>query len=195
MTESISCPALGEQIVVRTVIQDDATAATRASLRWAREEEAKVGAGIWMRWTDGSHSDDGRAGAAAVCKHRDEWRSRRSHLGTGRMETFDAELWAIGLAHEATIEKTETMQRHGLRTVAVFSDSQAAVRPPAHLERGSGQLLARWINRRAQALLAYGIRTEIHWVPVHSGIARNVEADRQANIARDAWRDTEIERP
>jgi hypothetical protein len=78
--------------VVRTAILDDATAAKRAAQRWAREKEAKVGAGIWMWRTDGSRSDDGQVGAAAVCKHRDEWRSHRSYLGTGRMVVFDAKL-------------------------------------------------------------------------------------------------------
>jgi len=81
-----------------------------------------------MWWTDGSRSDDGRVGAAAVCKHRDEWRSRRSYLGTGRMEGFEAELWAIGLAHDVAIGKRETLQKRGGETVAVFSDSQAIIR-------------------------------------------------------------------
>ena len=78
--------------MVRTTKLDDATAAKRAAQRWAREKEAKVGAGVWMWWTDGSRSDDGRVGAAAVCKHGNEWRSRYSYLGAGRMEVFDAEL-------------------------------------------------------------------------------------------------------
>jgi len=42
--------------------------------------------------------------------------------------------------------------------------------------------------------LAHGIATEIHWVPGHSGIPGNEEADRQANLARDASGSTVIER-
>jgi hypothetical protein len=43
------------------------------------------------------------------------------------MEVFNAELWAIGLTLDVAIEKRETLQKHGLKTVAVFSDSQAAI--------------------------------------------------------------------
>jgi len=148
-----------------------------------------------MWWTDGSRSDDGRVGATAVCKYGNQWRSRRSFLGTGRIEVFDAEMWAIGLALDLAIEKIDTLQKHGVRTVAVFSDSQAAIRRAAHVEPGPGQRLARGINRRARNLLAHGITTEIHWVPGHSGIPGNEEADRQANLARDASGSTVIERP
>jgi len=58
-----------------------------------------------MWWTDGLPSDDGQVGAAVVCKHGTERRSRRSCLGTGRMEVFDSEGWAIGLALDVAIGK------------------------------------------------------------------------------------------
>jgi len=80
-----------------------------------------------MWWTDGSRSDDGRVGAAAVSKHRDEWRSCHSYLGTGRMEVFDAEVSAIRPALDVAIEKRETLQNHGVEMVAVFSESQASI--------------------------------------------------------------------
>jgi ribonuclease HI len=79
--------------------------------------------------------------------------------------------------------------------VAVFSDSQAAIRQAAPLEPGPGQRLARWINRKAQALIAHSIKTEIHWVPGHSGIPGNEAADCQANVAHEARGDTGTERP
>jgi len=163
--EGMSCPALGEEPAVRTTIMDDTAAAKRAAQLWAREKEAKFGTGGWMWSTDGSRSDDGRVGAAAVCKHRNEWKSRRSFLVTGRMEVFNAELWVIGSALDVAIEKRETLQVHGVKTFAVFSDSQATIRRAAHLEPGPGQQLARRISMRAWSLLAHGIATEIHWVP------------------------------
>jgi len=188
-------PAPGEKSMVRTIILDDTTAAKRTAQHWAREKEAKIGAGVWMWWTDGLRSDNGRVGAVAVCKHGNQWSSRRSFLGTGCMEVFDAELWAIRLALGETMEERESLQRHGVKTVAIFSDSQTASGRAAHLEPGPGQRLASRINRRAWALLAHGIATEIHWVPEHSGIPGNEDADRLAIQDRDACRDTVMQRP
>jgi hypothetical protein len=100
-------PPPGKVTVVRTTILDDTTAANGAAQRWAREKEANVGAGVWKLWTDGSRSDDGQVGAAAVCKHENECMSRHSILGNGRMEVFDAKLRAIELALDVVIEKRE----------------------------------------------------------------------------------------
>jgi ribonuclease HI len=91
--------------------------------------------------------------------------------------------------------KRETLQRRGVTTVAIISDSQTAIRRAAHREPHLEQQLARWINQRARALLAQAIATEIHRVPGHADIPGNEEADRQANLARDASGDTLIEWP
>jgi hypothetical protein len=122
-TKDMNWPAPGDGSVVRTVILDDATTAKRAAHPWATEKVAKVGARVGMWWTNRWRSDDGRVGAAEVCKHRDELMSWRSYLGTGRMEVFDAELWAIRLAFGMAIEKRETLEKQGVETVAVFSDA------------------------------------------------------------------------
>ena len=126
-----------------------------------------------------------RVGAAAACLNGDGWTVFRSDLGTGRMEVFDSELWAIRVALRKSVAKVETLRTHGVTPVAVFSDSQAAIRRMAHLDPGPGQQLARAINEHARALHAQGIDIVIHWVPRHSGIAGNDEADRQANKARE----------
>ena len=74
-----------------------------------------------------------------MCKHGNEWRSRHSCLGIGHSESFDAELWVIGPAHDVVIEKRDTLQMNGVQMVAVFSDSQATIRQAAHLQPGRGQ--------------------------------------------------------
>jgi transposase-like protein len=111
------------------------------------------------------------------------------------MEVLDAKLCAIGLALDVAIKKGEKMQEHVVKTVAVFSDSQAAIRQMAHLEPGQRSRLARQINRRARNHLAHSIATEIHWVPGHSAISGNEEADRQANLSRNVSGSTMIEGP
>jgi ribonuclease HI len=185
-TEGMNWPAPGEKPVVRITIQDDTAGAKSTTQLWASEKEAKIATGVWMWWTDGSRSDNSRVGAAAVCKHGNECRFHCSFLGTRRMEVIDAKLWAIGLVLDVAVKNIETLQMHGVKTVAVFSDSQAIIRRAALLESGPGQRLARQINGRARSLPAHGIAMEIHCVPGHSSIPANEEADSQANFTRDA---------
>jgi hypothetical protein len=49
-------------------------------------------------------------------------------MGTGHMEVFDAELWAIGLALVEMVKSRETLLVHQMKPVAVFSDSHAVIR-------------------------------------------------------------------
>jgi hypothetical protein len=61
---------MDEEPSVKPVILSEDTAAKREAIRWARDIEATVGAGVWMWWwMAGSQSDNSRVGAAAVCKH------------------------------------------------------------------------------------------------------------------------------
>ena len=94
-------------------------------------------------------------------------------------------LCVIGVALRKSVAKAETVRAHGVTTVAVFSDSQAAIRWMMHQDPGRGQQLARAINDNARALHSQGIDVVIHWVPGHSSIPGNKEADDQANKVRE----------
>jgi hypothetical protein len=71
-----------------------------------------------------------------VCYNRDDWTVFQSYLGTGRMEVFVVELSAIRVALPKSVGKAEALGAHRVMTVAVFSDSHAAIRWTAHLDLG-----------------------------------------------------------
>jgi ribonuclease HI len=182
--ETMRGPDPREKPAVKTTILEADTEAKRGAELWAKEKEGKSGSGTWKWGTDGWRTNNERVGAAAVCLNGVGWTIFRSYLGTGQMEVFDAEQWAIGVALRKSVAKAEGLRACGVATVAVFSDSQAAIRRTAHLDAGPGQKLARAINEHAWALHAQGIDVVNHWVPGHSGICGNEEADRQANKAK-----------
>jgi len=178
-------PDPGEKPAVKTTILEDDTEAKRAADLWAKEKAGESGSGTWSWWTDGSRTENERVGDSAMGLNRDGGTVFRSYPGTGRMEVFHAELWAIGVALWMSVAKAEALQAHGVTTVAVFSNSHAAIRRTAHLDSGPGQQLARAIPEHARALYAQGVDVVIHWVLGHSGIPWNKEADRQAKKARE----------
>jgi hypothetical protein len=125
--ETIRWPNPDQEPAVQTPILVEDTTAKRDAIRWARERESTVGAGLWIWWTDWWRSDEDTVGAPAVSKPRDQWIPFRSHLGTRGMEVCDAELWAIGLALVESVRNRYTRQTHVVKNVAGFRDSQAAI--------------------------------------------------------------------
>jgi ribonuclease HI len=115
----------------------------------------------------------------------DDWTFFHSFLGKGRMEVFEAELWAISIALPKSVTRAESLWALRVTTLVILSHTQAAIRRTAHLDSGPGQQLARAINEHARALRGHGIDVEIHWVPGHSGIPRNIQTDCQANKSQE----------
>jgi len=68
----MSWPAPGEEAVVKTILLDGKCKAKKATQCWARDKEAKIEAGVWLRWRDASHSGDGQVGDTAACKHKNQ---------------------------------------------------------------------------------------------------------------------------
>jgi hypothetical protein len=118
-------PAPGEEPVVKTIILDDKSTAKKAARRWATEKEAKVGA------------ESGRGGPMDHALMKADWEQQRcaSTVMNGGPAAviwaldgwmvFGAELWAIELALGEPVKRRNRLQQHGVKTVAVFSDSQA----------------------------------------------------------------------
>jgi hypothetical protein len=125
---------------------------------------------------------------AAVCNHRGGLRPFGRHLGTGRIKVYDADLYVIRPAPWESPEKSVTLQTHGVMHVAVFRALQAAIRRAEYLDPGPGQPLARRISQRAETLREASIEIEINWVPGHTGMLENEEADCQVNLMGEGHR-------
>jgi hypothetical protein len=81
-----------------------------------------------------------------------------------------------------SVTRIEVLPAQIVTTVAVYSDSQAAIRETVHLDSWLWRQLPRTINKPVTALHAQIINAAIHWVPVQSGITGNNKAGCQVNM-------------
>jgi hypothetical protein len=145
-----------------------------------------------MCWTGRTRSDDGRVGGARLCQNSNEWRTWHSCLGIGTMQLIDAELWVIRLEPWATVTTRERLPEHEVKTVAVFSESQAAIRCTPYVQPGPGPWLPGRIKWTTPAILTYSIATKYHRILGYPGIPENEDPDRQGNLAQDTGGSTQI---
>ena len=94
---------------------------------WTRED---------MIWTDGSHLDSGKVGAACDWETPSWWTGRRFHLGTNK-EVFDAEVYAVYQALCSLDQRQERDYRY-----TIFVDSTAAIGRIQSDATGTGQHFA-----------------------------------------------------
>ena len=132
-------------------------------------------------WSDGSRLESGKVGAAVVWRDApaDRWKSCKLALGKNK-EVLDAELWGVSEALGVALRKTAPRKPY---KVTVFSDSQTAIRKIQGSKTGPGQALKAQIVKRAKQLQSRGSEVTIRWVPSHSKIEGNEQADKAAKEA------------
>jgi len=107
--EMMCLPCPNKELPVETVILRDFTAVMRLVNCRSREMEFGVGAEAHMWWKHGSQSREGKVGATAVCHERHGCPAFRRHLGTGRMEAYDAQVRAFRLTLCDAVKARDTL--------------------------------------------------------------------------------------
>ena len=162
----------------RIHIEATAVEARKRHLELLQQETAAI-----HIYTDGS-GINGHIGAAAVCPMTRQTRS--SYMGDEYTSTvYAAELQGISQALQIAQQDREAGFRRN--KVLIYTDNQAAIRSSAKPKGKSGAYLLKDITTRTAKLHAQGLPIEIHWIPAHTGVDGNEDADKAAKEAT-GWR-------
>lgn len=132
-------------------------------------------------YTDGS-GIEGRIGAAAVVHLEDRY--AHSQMGDDDTSTvYAAELHAIEMALALASESREPWAARAQNGLIIFADSQAALKALRQPRMPSGQVYLEGCLNLIKRHAAYGIRTELRWIPAHQGVLGNELVDRHAKEA------------
>ncbi|OAQ65570.1 zinc knuckle [Purpureocillium lilacinum] len=108
-------------------------------------------------------------------------------MGTEGISTvYAGELQGISLALD--IAQHDRAQGYRRNKVVIYTDNQAAIRSSAKPKGKSGAYLLKKIVSQTTALQEHNLPIEIRWVPAHTGVQGNEDADRAAKEAT-GWRE------
>ncbi|PWI63980.1 hypothetical protein PCL_01206 [Purpureocillium lilacinum] len=160
-------------------IEETAAEARKRHLALLRQEKAAL-----HIYIDGS-GINGQIDAATVCLTIQQTRS--SYMGTEDVLTvYAGELQGISLALDiAQRDRADGFRRN---KVIIYTDNQAAIRSSAKLKGKSGAYLLKKIVSQTATLHEHNLPIEIRWVPAHTGVQGNEDADRAAKEAT-GWRE------
>ncbi|KAJ5111870.1 reverse transcriptase [Penicillium alfredii] len=134
-----------------------------------------------MIYTDGS-GIEGRMGAAVVVDLEDH--VAHSQMGDDNTTTvYAAELRAIEMALESVIDSTEPWAAQAKNGLAIFADSQAALKALRRPRMPSGQIYLIGCLDLIRQLVERGIQTELRWIPAHQEVLGNETVDQHAKDA------------
>ncbi|KAJ6439009.1 reverse transcriptase [Purpureocillium lavendulum] len=163
----------------QTYIEEPAEEARKKHLALLRQEKAAI-----HIYTDGS-GINGQIGAAAVCPTIQQTRS--SYMGTEDVSTvYAGELQGISLALD--IAQRDRAEGYRRSKVVIYTDNQAAIRSSAKPKGKSGAYLLKKIVAQTAILQENNLPIEIRWVPAHTGVQGNEDADKAAKEAT-GWRE------
>jgi ribonuclease HI len=150
-------------------------------LRTVREEVSKV-----MRdpttviYTDAS-AKEGNLGAAVIMLDTNDTISRARQITVGpdwKWDVPNAELIAIYYAVDLAIQEQQTSRNPESRTYTIFTDSRTGLQALANSLGKPGSQIIQEINNIARiAKDSHHIHLNLRWIPSHSGIRGNEEAD------------------
>lgn len=163
----------------QTHIEETAEEARKRHINLLRQEKAAL-----HIYTDGS-GINGQIGAAAVCPTIQQTRS--SYMGTEEVSTvYAGELQGISLALDIALRDRAEGRRRS--KVIIYTDNQAAIRSSAKPKGKSGTYLLKKIVAQTTTLQEQNLPIEIRWIPAHTGVQGNEDADRAAKEAT-GWRE------